>query len=64
MWSDGRLVQAPWKALDYWRLRAVARNDNGVLAAGGLRKDLGPEELAELALKLAMERLEAKAKTA
>ncbi len=33
------------------------------VAAGGLRKDLGPEELAELALKMAMERLEAKAKT-
>jgi hypothetical protein len=31
-------------------------------SAGGLRKDLGPEELAELALKMAMERLEAKAK--
>ncbi len=29
-------------------------------AAGGLRKDLGPEELAELALKMAMERLVAK----
>jgi hypothetical protein len=29
-------------------------------AAGGLREDLGPEELAELALKMAMERLVAR----
>ncbi len=41
---------------------AAAKWAKAAAAAGGLRKDLGPEELAELALKMAMERLEAKAK--
>ncbi len=49
------------KALGGKRARA-AQWAKAAAAAGGLRKDLGPEELAELALKVAMERLEAKAK--
>jgi hypothetical protein len=53
--------EAAWEAaLEKAQLLTWAK---AAAAAGGLRKDLGPGELAELALKMAMERLEAKAKT-
>jgi hypothetical protein len=57
----GKMQPRDAKALGGKRAGA-AKWAKAAAAAGGLRKDLGPEKLAELALKMAMERLEAKAK--
>ncbi len=57
----GKMQPRDAMALGGKRARA-AQWAKAAAAAGGLRKDLEPEELAELALEMAMERLEAKAK--